>query len=412
MRALRGRARAILFLGALFATLVVGGWYKLRSAGSGGREIWKYSWATAIPEQSVPEGLEGLSAAECGQCHEAIYEEWRRSAHANAWVDPQYQFEWAKDRNLWLCLNCHIPLTNQQASLVRGFRNGDIYEPIVERNPSHDPTLMEEGITCAVCHVRDGAVLGVFGDTGAPHEVRVSPELTSHETCLLCHNAIGQITGTLVCNFDTGDDWAGTGLSETEKDCLHCHMPRTSRPLVDGEADRAGRHHTWFGAGIPKDLSDSSAVLPQGLLAIEIVPDPAGYVAGKTGRISIEVANREAGHSVPTGDVERFVLLTMRLREAGIGRILWEREERIGEVWEWYPAANKVSDNSLSFGEERTYHYEFVVPPDADGLEFQVNVENHRMTIENARAMDLPGKYPLHKRVQSVSASLDLRSGL
>ena len=369
-----------------------------------------YPWASAIPAQSVPEGLVGIRASDCGACHKAIYAEWRKSAHASALVDPQFQFEWAKDGHLWLCLNCHIPLTNQQISVVQGVHDGDLHRPIVESNPSYDSELAQEGITCAVCHVREGAVLGLRGDGAAPHPVRVEPDMLSFEACLICHNALGRFGGTLVCNFDTGDDWRRTGLPESGADCVHCHMPRVTRPVAQGAAARDSRGHTWSGAGIPKFFEDSSLVPPQSGLDIEIVPDPGGYRPGEKGRITVNVTNRHAGHSVPTGDVERFVLIILRLTNGALDRTYWEHEERIGEVWVWSPEARQISDNSLAFGEERLFRYEVDIPGDVASLTFEVTVENHRMTVENATEMGLMGKYPLKREVLRSTVPLVVRT--
>ncbi len=77
-------------------------------------------WEKTIPNQQPPEGLESLSASECGECHESIYQEWRASNHAIALQDLQFQAEWAKDEHLWVCVNCRTPLQNQQEFLILG----------------------------------------------------------------------------------------------------------------------------------------------------------------------------------------------------------------------------------------------------------------------------------------------------
>ena len=110
-------------------------------------------WEQAIPSQAVPAGLATLSATECGQCHQDIYQEWKRSIHAQAFADPQFQAEWAKDGQIFVCRNCHTPLQNQQETVVTGLIAGDYHRPVEAANPSFDPALKTEAITCAVCHV-------------------------------------------------------------------------------------------------------------------------------------------------------------------------------------------------------------------------------------------------------------------
>jgi hypothetical protein len=104
--------------------------------------------------------------------------------------------------------------------------------------------------------------------------------------------------------------------------------------------------------------------------------------------------------------VERFVLILLRLGEEDLTQTYWEYEERIGEVWEWSPVARQVSDNTLAFGEERSYRYEIDIPRETSSLVFEVIVENHRMTIKNAVDMGLMGKYPLKREVLRKSVTL------
>ncbi len=119
----------------------------------------------------VPEGLSSLSAEECGGCHEEIYEEWLGSMHAKAWTDPYYQVDYRFDGSQQICLNCHIPLENQQENRVVGFRDNEKFDPILQPNPDFDVELQQEGVTCAVCHVKDGKIVGPFGTEDAPRPV-------------------------------------------------------------------------------------------------------------------------------------------------------------------------------------------------------------------------------------------------
>jgi hypothetical protein len=63
------------------------------------------NWEKAIPNLEIPEGLESLSASECGDCHDEIYREWQGSNHAFALQDLQFQAEWVKDDSLWVCVD-------------------------------------------------------------------------------------------------------------------------------------------------------------------------------------------------------------------------------------------------------------------------------------------------------------------
>ena len=90
------------------------------------------SWEKAVPNQIVPEGLTSLSAEQCGACHQQHYKEWKLSTHANAWTDLQFQAELKKESSPFLCINCHIPLQNQQEYFIKG---------LVDRSEEHTSEL-------------------------------------------------------------------------------------------------------------------------------------------------------------------------------------------------------------------------------------------------------------------------------
>ncbi len=164
-----------------------------------------------FPVTAVPQGLPDLKASTCGACHAEIYAEWRVSTHARAWEDDaQFMAELHKSTQPdsdtgWMCVNCHTPVANQLPRLVAGLRNGALNQPIYVDNPAYDAELQLEAITCAACHVRDGVVLGPYGDTAAPHATRRDPTLLTEQVCTQCHQATAHFPElTLACMFNTG----------------------------------------------------------------------------------------------------------------------------------------------------------------------------------------------------------------
>jgi hypothetical protein len=213
-----------------------------------------------IPHSELPEGLPDLRAETCGGCHQAIYEEWQVSTHARAWLDDaQFQEELAKATKTpgqdysWTCVNCHTPLEDQLPRLVAELEGGQIDRPRYVENPHFDPELQLEAITCATCHVRDGVVLGPYGDTPAPHPVRKAPDLLASQVCTQCHQAQAHFPElSLACVFDTGQELARGPYAAEGATCQTCHMPEVHRPLTPGGPERATRRH-WFGGSlIPK----------------------------------------------------------------------------------------------------------------------------------------------------------------
>src|SRR5687768_6222994 len=87
---------------------------------------------------------------------------------ARAFVDPVFQADWAANDRLYACLYCHTPVATQREEVVTHL---DSLRPIHGAgyaNPSFDPSLQAEGVTCVSCHLRDGALAGPH-DVQAPH---------------------------------------------------------------------------------------------------------------------------------------------------------------------------------------------------------------------------------------------------
>jgi len=348
------------------------------------------NWERAIPYQALPQGITSLSARQCGVCHQKHYEEWKLSTHALAWVDLQFQAELKKESSPFICINCHIPLQNQQEYIVTGLVDGDIYQPVRIKNPRYDEELKQEGITCASCHVRNNVIIGPTGKGNSPHVVVKDTIHLSEQLCISCHNAVAVVTPTLACTFETGDEWKA-GPYYGEKTCLTCHMEAVQREIVAGYGKRLSHLHYFAGSGIPKFDSVES----KGLNGFVYYPSPVKRTYRKSNEInySFKVVNEEAGHKVPTGDPERFFIFSFELKNSA-DSILASKEERIGEIWEWYPEAKKISDNNLPPGEERTFEFSYT-PSKTDALSMSVTVTKHRMNAETAEYNKLGDNYPL-----------------
>jgi len=363
------------------------------------------SWEVAIPNQQVPAGLTSLSARACGACHQQHYAEWQVSTHAQAWHDQQFQAEIKKETSPFMCINCHTPLQNQQEYKVTGLLDGDLYRPVKEKNPAFDPSLQQEGITCASCHVRDGAVIGTTGNKNAPHKTVKDPEFLSEKLCISCHNATAILTPELVCTFETGDEWQA-GPFFGEKNCISCHMAEEFRENVPGAGKALSHQHYFAGSGIPKH----DTLQTKGLNGLVFYPSSvaATLPAGEELRFSLKVKNELAGHRVPTGDPERYFLITLELKNPA-GKVLASQTERIGEKWQWYPEAKKLADNNLYPGEERTYVFNYL--PQATGiLILNLTVTKHRLAPEFAEYNKLDDSYPLFITIYEKSWTVAVKS--
>ena len=142
-------------------------------------------YAQAIPYQQIPVGLQSLKAEECGQCHEEIYQEWKSSIHAQAFHDPFFQAYWKKDKNIWVCLNCHTPLENQQPTLIQDIPRGRVEKAFQIPNHRFDsavstrrvlpvqPVMFEMGLFLVPMTIRL-----------APHPTKFDPSFRNYTSLL------------------------------------------------------------------------------------------------------------------------------------------------------------------------------------------------------------------------------------
>lgn len=349
------------------------------------RPIYEQPLVTSL---APPAGLPSNSAASCGACHTEIYQEWAASTHGHAWTDRQYQAEITKSGNRWLCLNCHTPLLAQQDLWPVGLIGDDVEAPQLVPNPTFDPALREEGITCVACHLREGEIHGPGVSQGAAaHPVQADPAFRDHSLCLRCHQAVATYPGKgFVCTFRTGEEWREGPYDEQGQGCVDCHMPRITRPHAVGAPPREGGRHTWRGAGIPKvagvppvDTNDPLNGPPPGL----------GLSATwQGGTLTLDLRNEHAGHRLPTGDPERSVIVTVKFftGDAAVGE---PYEHRMGQTWTWWPTPSKEGDNRLAPKASRRLE----VPSPAGADRAVVTAISRRISEETATYHQL-GDYP------------------
>jgi hypothetical protein len=206
---------------------------------------------------------------------------------------------------------------------------------------------------------------------------------------------VDELNPVLVCTFETGGEWQTTSAQKEGKNCITCHMPPIDRELMVDFGIKNSHFHYFPGSGIPKFFTTEAKELK----SLEISESNVNkvYSLGETIDYSLKVKNSFAGHSVPTGDPERFFLITFRLMDDQ-GNLLSEETHRIGEEWQWYPVAIKISDNNLKPLEKRVYGFKYEIQT-LGPLNLAVEITKHRMTEENAKYNGILGKYPLFMEV-------------
>lgn len=294
----------------------------------------------------TPKGLNSISAKDCAVCHRGIYDEWSTSQHSMAWTDPYFRADFVFDDSKQICLNCHIPLRNQQENLVLGFKDKERLNPILEANPDFDKELQNEGVTCAVCHIKDGKIVGPFNSRSAPHEVVVDKTMVSGmKPCVRCHVVSGDKWDTFY-----GLEPCGT-VAEIQKsgrkpNCIGCHMPEVIRPVVSGGRARKGGAHTFKG-GHHKDKVKS---------ALNV-----GYkknIEKSSTEFIFTLTNVGAAHYLPTGTPDRKLTLEVKLLDKS-GKIIKEEIFTMKRYIMWRPFIIDLMDTRLPYGEPREYCFKF-----------------------------------------------------
>lgn len=330
-------------------------------------------YAKAIPYQEVPEGIQSLRAESCGSCHQEIYKEWKSSIHAQAFEDPFFQAYWKKDHNIWVCLNCHTPLENQQPTLIKEIPRGRVERAVQEPNPHFDPEFQIEAVTCAACHVRDGVVLGPYDDSVAPHPTQYDPAFRTTQVCYRCHNVIsGPAQFYNVGPCGTYAEYEGRYfMQERGYICQTCHMPEVDRPVAEGGPIRRGRRHLWRGGHDPEMVKRA--------VAVQVQADPPDPKPGDRVRIALTLINAGAGHKIPTGDPDRHFTVEFLVQDPQ-GQVVDRQVDTMGRWILWQPVIVEVYDNRLLPLASQDYTFTFRLPETPQGMTITARVRYHILT--------------------------------
>lgn len=201
-----------------------------------------------------------LAAVSCASCHPLQFADWSRSRHAMA-MSPGVHAK-MQARNPEMCASCHAPLENQ----------------------STDAYLMADGVSCAACHVRQGAVFGPSPTAQSvlplaarhrpPHgPLNARPFFEQSEFCSGCHHfaegSAPSVHGTTLQN--TFEEWRQSRAAREGRSCQSCHMP--------------GRRHFFKGIHDPQTVRDAVRW---------------SFEVDRRGAARMTLTNTGAGHALPT----------------------------------------------------------------------------------------------------------------
>lgn len=295
----------------------------------------------------APPGFRSLSFQECVRCHAGVHAGWKLSMHSVSWVDPEVQEVWTHLGKPDGCKDCHLPLAEARSAPRKGVT-------------AYDLTLAGEGVTCAVCHVRDGVVLAPHPggsrapDGKPPHPVRHEPTLGEAAFCAGCHQSQGPAKGRAV--YDTFAEWQTSRYAKAGVTCQTCHMP--TKPDVDraGELSKYHTHH-FRGSHADPMLMEALDVVVQG--------DKPVYARGDTVKATVRVTNGGAGHRVPTGSPLHGVEITVGIAD-GRGEFLSQEQRWLRRDVKSFVPFEEGEDTRLDVDETLTIAYEGEIPTETD----------------------------------------------
>ncbi|MBI4164101.1 MAG: hypothetical protein HY508_00025 [Acidobacteria bacterium] len=323
-------------------------------------------FALALSAQAMD--LQIPSSAEiCGDCHREIFAGWKRSAHASAMESRLFQ-DALKMAELDFgasarktCLGCHSPV---------GVQIGDL--TLIKK-------VSWEGVTCDYCHsIREVTTTGTNPHArvefsmvksgpskeaaSTAHGTVYSAVHTSSLACISCHEYTNS-QGLAV--LTTYSEWQQSHYGKESGGCQSCHMARVQGNVVDPRVKASSRLQLNLHE-IPG--SHSVTQLNKAIRAQLNATHQGGQL-----KVSVQVVNQGAGHSVPTGSPLRQLILELRTA-AYNGKEY--REERVyrrtvadasgtiinREHLAFLKGARVVSDTRLAPNQVRTENFTFPVP--------------------------------------------------
>lgn len=256
----------------------------------------------------------GFEEGKCKSCHPAIWREWEKSMHAQAWVDEIYQAaaKTVKDRQK-SCDPCHAP----EPILVTG----------IGKMPKLRNGQRNSGVSCLVCHLdENGAMHGPPASAETNFHANVTDPIYTSPTklCATCH---GQPS---VPEHDQVSSFLESRYAAEKKSCATCHMPVVNRMQSTASYESIkGRKHTWRGSRSVAQLK-SAAMLK---------------IASSGNKATVILQNK-TGHLLPGGTLRTIILEVTHLAPDG-------KQNQKKQI-----LISAKEENRLKPDEKRTYDFD------------------------------------------------------
>ena len=290
------------------------------------RDDESYRWVDPTPDATTPKN--------CGNCHEEIFDQWHAGGHAHSATNPHFLDLYAgtasdgSSKQGWgllteypeaagVCNACHAPAATLDELALADIRSVT--------------GVARQGVHCDYCHKIQDVNLSAVGLTHgrfAAELLRPDPASgqlffgplddvdrgedsflplqSESRFCAPCHE--GTVFGVPV--YTTYSEWLQSPARSAGKQCQTCHMQPDGQ--MTNFAPNAG--------GLDRDPHTlaSHALFPGGHLAMLqrcLRVTPRCRQEDQRVRLTLDVVAQDAGHRVPTGFIDRHLMLVVEARD-------------------------------------------------------------------------------------------------
>ncbi|MBI3820861.1 MAG: hypothetical protein HY286_19390 [Planctomycetes bacterium] len=273
--------------------------------------------------RAAPNGMAGVSSAQCMRCHADIYEEWKDSFHAGAYADPEVR-KLSNDYTNEQCIDCHAPRP--------------VLETGIDKPPLPRSARRAEGVDCLACHGDGGSIATLSKTAAGACGPRFDARLGDERACGTCHD-----------QHFTVQEWKQTPFAKDGIGCIACHIPARDR-----EGGAKGKNHSMPASHDERELRK--------VLQVKLEPFATG--------VKIIIKNVGAGHHFPTDERSRAADLILRWKDANGAIIKIEKVDRYRNPYRDETGASdglpyreespllerRPASTLLPYGVERTYN--------------------------------------------------------
>ena len=255
------------------------------------------------------------SSGQCGQCHEQLYNDWKRSLHADSTGNAVFKAAYMQvyfelgERARPACLSCHAPIA---------YFNND---------PKLTQAISREGVSCDFCHSIaevlpgtpegpqfrfefDGVKQGPLKNSKSPkHQTRFNELYRQSLFCKGCHELKGASGVPMIA---TWSEWKESPYPDKGITCQKCHMEQIPGKTVAASVQKNKRHQISnhdIAAG--HSLTKRRQALEIKITGIETHKNRI--------QVQVDLTNTGAGHKMPTGLPVKKIILEVKVEDANSG---------------------------------------------------------------------------------------------